>query len=279
MRSSLWAASSGAAKSVNKYLFIDGAFFEGICQRIGARIEPEFQLFERLDSQKLLSSYSRAFYYNSLPDRSMSLSSEEHDERVKNKQSLFNRLNMIPKLRVHTGESRYRKKRGVEQKGIDVLLAIEVYQHAIQGNMDIATIITSDLDFYPLFEALVQTRVRTELFYDPDGVNIDLVHAADTAYAINASVFLRWMDNEFCKNHVVNITSGSNIRNEALLNNTILRKGTYLGRTFYLAKNQKSGRWIAYMEGDDHYTSSTDEYILLSHFRNHPDSIVIFDEE
>ncbi len=64
---------------------------------------------------------------------------------------------------MRTGTSRYRKKRGLEQKGVDILLAIEAYQNAVQGNMDIVEILTSDLDFYPVFDALVQTRVKAHL--------------------------------------------------------------------------------------------------------------------
>lgn len=70
---------------------------------------------------------------------------------------------------MRTGFSRYRRKRGQEQKGVDVLLAVDVLQHAYRGSMDRADLITSDLDFVPLFDALTQTRVSSRLFFQKKG--------------------------------------------------------------------------------------------------------------
>src|SRR4051794_29421921 len=63
--------------------------------------------------------------------------------------------------------------------------------------MDISTIIASDLDFYPLFDALIHTRVRTHLYYDPDTTSPELLDVADITTPITAGTLIGWVKQEF----------------------------------------------------------------------------------
>jgi hypothetical protein len=68
---------------------------------------------------------------------------------------------------------------------VDIQLALDVYQHAIQDNIETALIFASDLDFYPLFEALTQTKTTTILRYDVDKTSRELIQAADRAFPLS----------------------------------------------------------------------------------------------
>jgi uncharacterized LabA/DUF88 family protein len=57
--------------------------------------------------------------------------------------------------------SHFRKSRGIEQKAVDILLALDVYRHPVNGNMDTAVIVTSDADFEPVLDSIQETRVRS----------------------------------------------------------------------------------------------------------------------
>ena len=83
------------------------------------------------------------------------------------------------------------------QKGVDILLAVDVYQHAASGNIESADIVASDLDFYPLFEALLQTPVRTTLWFDLDKTAPDLVRTADQARPLDLQKWLSWASERF----------------------------------------------------------------------------------
>ncbi len=69
--------------------------------------------------------------------------------------------------------------------------------------MDVAEIITSDLDFYPLFSALLQTRVLTHLIHDPKNISKDLINCADEASPIDVKKYLSWTNDEFHKKYTV----------------------------------------------------------------------------
>src|SRR5690242_6963046 len=124
---------------MSKYLFIDGAFLLDLGKRYSQEIFNRDDPMEVFDFNRIVSSYTRAFFYDSLPARNKKHSDAEYECLVKEKERFFHKLNMVPDLRVHSGVSRHRRERNAEQKGVDVLLAIEVYQHAVQGNMNIAT--------------------------------------------------------------------------------------------------------------------------------------------
>jgi uncharacterized LabA/DUF88 family protein len=210
---------------MSQYLFIDGAFFERLFSAILGKMFPDENLFAAIDLVKMTNDYDRVFYYDALPasgtdltfgallqieirrklsdpmgticlnltTRKASESETDWQSRRDQKDELFNKLSMSPKIHVRSGISRYRKRRGLEQKGVDILLATEALQHSTLGNIDTACFILSDLDFYPIFDALVQNRVKSTLYYDPHKTSRDLIYAADVSIALNAAVLYPWL--------------------------------------------------------------------------------------
>ncbi len=65
------------------------------------------------------------------------------------------------------------------QKKIDVMIAVDMLTHTFRRNMHQATLLTSDLDFKPLLDALVHEGMFVTLWYPPNDTNKELVAAAD----------------------------------------------------------------------------------------------------
>jgi hypothetical protein len=156
----------------------------------------------------------------------------------------------------------------LEQKGVDVLLAIEVLQHAVQGNMDIATIATSDLDFFPIFEALVQTRVKTELICDPVFTPRELMYAADMVQPLNAVTFRNWCKQEYQAKFTL-VTRGVEPDWKPDDELSLEVEGFYKGKRFQLYKSIiKESSFVAYSEADSQITESNSSFLLIELFRS-----------
>jgi hypothetical protein len=169
---------------------------------------------------------------------------------------------MTPHIHVRSGVSRYRRRRGLEQKGVDILLAIEALQHAALGNIDTACFMLSDLDFYPLFDALVQTRVKSTLYYDPHNTSKDLIYSADVAFALNAGALNSWLRDDL----------GSTALSKGRFNYGALaeeQKAICGGRTINIGKDT-SDHYIAHYEDSNEGYRGLIPYMLLSMFEDAP---------
>jgi len=175
-----------------KYLFIDGAFLQGYIREMKSLIEPEFGEIN-INISNLGIGYSRIFYYDAYPEWDATTDPDKtiFNREMEEAEQRFSEISMMRNFHVRPALTRRGKKR--EQKGVDVLLAIECLMHSMRGNIDEAVIMTSDLDFFPLFEALLQTKTKSWLLFDRHRTAQDLLSAADTAVPLNVDDFLSWV--------------------------------------------------------------------------------------
>lgn len=138
------------------------------------------------------AGYDRIFYYDAYPERKDSQSTQEYQTEYETKEGLFNTISRQRNFSVRTALTKNKARGKREQKGVDVLLAIDVLQHAMRGNIDEATVMTSDTDFFPLFEALLQTKTKSNLQYDAEKTSIDLINSVDFSEALTTEDFLLW---------------------------------------------------------------------------------------
>jgi uncharacterized LabA/DUF88 family protein len=167
------------------YAFIDGASFERNAGPILAQYESPI---EELNWQALTRNAERIFYFDALPTKKNNQTDEDFQTQLSNKQQFFSRLRRVPNMHVREGITRFRQGSGkplLQQKGVDIALAVEVLRHAHSGNMDVARIFANDADFYPLLDALTSTKVRSELYFSANAVSTELVEAADMAEELN----------------------------------------------------------------------------------------------
>ena len=175
------------------YAFVDGANFrvlvEATRRYYGLEADNVFD-FETA-FKNLFPRTSRVFYYDSLPPKKDNQSDQQYLAELASVEKLFKTINSCGGVHVKTGVARHRKGRGVEQKGVDILLALEAFRHAV-GGLDMAYLFTSDGDFYPVLEALQGTHARTSLLCNRTFAPDYLVELADFVKFVNESDLIRY---------------------------------------------------------------------------------------
>lgn len=252
-----------------KYLFVDGGYFEILAKNIIDVLLPGFDPFEYVDFARISREFDRSFYYDSYPADN----SADYELKRSRKEKIFESINLTPNFRVNYGASeKWNRRRGMQQKGLDVLLAIEVFQHAAAGNMDIASIITGDLDFLPLFEALSRTRVKTELLFESRSTSIELMHAADQVRPLTMAEFLRWTTVDKIKSFQIAQHSGDQLPSD-LIN---VRRGKIGDDEILIGKSPALGTFVAYIVGQSGFKTCKNEHVLRdSYFRLPNDQVVL----
>jgi hypothetical protein len=89
----------------------------------------------------------------------------------------------------------------VRQKKVDTMIAIDMLTHSFRGNMDKVTLLTGDLDFKPLIDALIQQGMYVTLWYYPLEASEELIYAADARHVLNVDDIYRYASNEFIEKY------------------------------------------------------------------------------
>lgn len=168
----------------NKYLFIDGGCLRAVLDRMsdmytgGAALD--------LDYGRLTNTYSKVFYYDALPERKSGEDDPAYHARIAPRRHLFDRLSSLDRFHVYEGDvRRSSSRRGPEQKKIDVMIAVDMLTHSFRRNMHEATLLTGDLDFKPLIDALVHEGMFVTLWYPRGETAKELIAAADRSRTLN----------------------------------------------------------------------------------------------
>src|SRR5215216_8120158 len=85
--------------------------------------------------------------------------------------------------------STYRRGNFVQTTGT----SSDVFKHASLNNMSEAHVMTKDLDFFPLFEALRDTPVSVHLHCQTNQTSEELMSLADVVIPITPFTILRWL--------------------------------------------------------------------------------------
>jgi uncharacterized LabA/DUF88 family protein len=167
------------------YAFIDGAAFE---QSISEILSDFDCSLEKLNWNALTKNADRIFYFDALPVKKNSETETEFQEKLARKKEHFSKLRNVPYLHVREGISRSRRTSNspeLTQKGVDIALVTEVLIHAFSGEVDRIRLFANDLDFFPLLDALTNTRVKSELYYFKQNTAKELIEAADVTETLN----------------------------------------------------------------------------------------------
>lgn len=146
------------------YLFVDGEHLQQVWNETICRVANQDV---PIDFTKLLKAAhaSKGFYYDCIPgEAKKGESATEFDKRRQEREEYFEYIRGFPGFHVRPGITRGRGgKQPQRQKEVDVLLTVEMLTHAFRGNARGIVCITSDLDFRPLIEAVVQTGAYVRL--------------------------------------------------------------------------------------------------------------------
>lgn len=165
-----------------RYLFVDGASLTGRMANISKKYFGDKPFV--FDFHKLKGDYTRVFYYDALPVHEDGETDAAYQARTKTKQDALAAASDVDGIHVYEGEARRRKRRGLEQKKVDVKIAVDMLTHTFRRNMHQATLLTGDLDFLPLVEALVREGMFVRLWYPYGETSRELKAAADAREAL-----------------------------------------------------------------------------------------------
>lgn len=169
----------GPAQQPVRYLFVDAAHlrpnFVDVTQRwFGHDVTLDVGLL------RILFTATKVFYYDSIDDlQRQGETSEAFDARVKAQEAALRDINAIPNTHVRYGSITGRDRRKRRQKEVDILIAVDMMNHAVRQNMDHAVLLTGDRDFAPLVETLVQFGLIVEVAGDFRFTSEVLREAAD----------------------------------------------------------------------------------------------------
>ena len=168
----------------NQYIFIDGACLRNTKDRVAKDYFNGQTIY--LDYANLFKDFEKVFIYDALPHKNENETEEAYQARIIPEVKFLNYLRNLKGFHVYEGITRKRKKRKrVEQKKVDVMLTVDVLHYAFKKNHQKVTLLTSDLDFLPLIEILVQEGIFIEVWYPPKKTNKELIYAADAKRAFN----------------------------------------------------------------------------------------------
>ena len=129
---------------MRSYLFLDGGAIRASFKSLAEDLkEPSIEL----DFRAVGRDFDRVFYFDGMPSRRTDQPEDEYRQKLDAKEAELLALSLQPKVHIRTGTTRYRKRKegGFEQKGVDVLIAIDMLRYASQGHMDHATLWSSRL--------------------------------------------------------------------------------------------------------------------------------------
>jgi hypothetical protein len=132
---------------------------------------------------------------------------------------------------------------------VDVLLAVDMLTHTFRGNCDHVSLLTGDLDFKPVVDAVVQLGAKVEIWYERTTASEELLAAADSRQEMTLRTFHGWAVQRFRRaNTIPEVSTGTWTSQEAIvLRRGLLRRSghevrVYATHRYVLVVDQFDGR-------------------------------------
>ena len=187
------------------YLFIDGGhlrkyYLESVRRWFGCDGEIVFAEVKRTYSAQ------KSFYYDCLDDiRREAESDADFNSRIERQETFFNKIREVVGSHVRLGSLTGTAK-NKRQKEVDILLAVDMLNHAVRQNMSRAILLAGDRDFKPVVESLVQMGIFVEVAGDRKHTSKDLAWAADNYREISFGQYHAWSDQTLRNKFPIGIT-------------------------------------------------------------------------
>ena len=235
---------------VATYAFIDGNYLHTNFKGLMAAF---YDVVPAIDYQRLAATLdaTRFFFYDAIDySRSDGETDADYERRVADLEALHDHINSCPGFHVRDGHVRRSRRRGREQKGVDVQLAVDAMEHAARGNMQAAVLLAGDLDFEPLVNSLVRLGVRTRLVYVPQHTSKTLMRAADDIRKLTLQHFHAFAGASFQRDHAaIQVRYGERFGNDPELQTA--REGSWGGRRVRLFHRSPGGNPLLHVEQQD----------------------------
>lgn len=191
---------------IQNYVFIDGNYLRRAYEDEMRKFFPSESVDAAaldLDHIKNTLGASKAFYYDAV-DELLDASGQFPDRKTgrvtatERQHDLLDRISSLDGFHVRKGSITGSKR---TQKQVDVQLAVDALVHAFNKNMWHVSLITGDLDFKPLVDALVNLGIHVHLYYDRASASRTLYQAADVAVPMTIRTYWSWSHRQFKRAH------------------------------------------------------------------------------
>jgi uncharacterized LabA/DUF88 family protein len=139
-------------------VFIDGGYLQKCTSDQGNLDIPKF-VEKLVASRRLMRTYYYTAEIKNPPD-------SYWREQRSNQQRYLDALTHQPYIEVRRGHLKFSQNRGryeATQKGVDVLLALDMLRFALKGNYDTATLVSGDGDFAEIVRMVKDEGKRVEV--------------------------------------------------------------------------------------------------------------------
>lgn len=196
-----------------KYLFIDAAYAKEVYRKA---MEAVFDAPGDFSPQMIVNQVEpfRTYIYDCFDDEQGSAETEqEFKARVTAQEAYRSRTSSLSGVHLREGTlvGKLTARRQRRQKEVDILLAVDMLTHGFNRNMTHAVLLSGDLDFRPVVEALVRGGVFVEVWYEKTTASKELYWAADLGRPLDWHMIYNWTDYSFRSTYsppVVNTARG-----------------------------------------------------------------------
>jgi uncharacterized LabA/DUF88 family protein len=157
------------------YLFVDGGYLRGVLNGLSRDL---FHVPIELSPQSLSNGFRKVFYYDCPPEQRDNEPSDDFAQRSGQYESWLGRLRETPGVHVVEGSTSGRRKQ--RQKQVDVAIAVDMLSHSHRQNMTQATLLSGDLDFKPVVDALVRDGMWVTVWCEQASASRELWLSADS---------------------------------------------------------------------------------------------------
>jgi len=172
--------------TATQYLYVDGASLRGRLENLSKKFFGGVAL--DVDFAHVKGGFTKVFYYDAIPVREEGEDERTYEDRIKPIRAIFAAAASTDGVHVYEGDARRRRRQGLRQKKVDVMLTVDMLSHTFRRNMLSATLLSGDGDFKPLVDALVDMGMFVTLWYPEAETSQELIEAADSR------VKLGWYD-------------------------------------------------------------------------------------
>ena len=168
-------------------IFIDGEYLSKGFERIYKHNEINFPgLYVLLKNlaveERRRPEVIRAYYYNAIVDP------EEYFDKYKEQKEYYSKIEEHAVYEVKLARLK-KTKRGRKQKGVDVMLAVDMITKAFMNHYDIAILLAGDDDFLDLIKAVKDlTDKRVYGVFYPESVSKELLNNLDKKQPLTKSL-------------------------------------------------------------------------------------------
>jgi len=165
-------------------VLIDGGYLSKIIRKFFPEHKVDYLVFSELlcDNCNRVQTY----YYDCMPYQSGTPTYEERS-RYARADRFMAALRKLDKFTVRLGRL-IKTDDGFQQKGVDVLFAIDLSELSLTNSIDIAYVVPGDSDFVPAVEQANRLGIKTVNVHHPTEFSYHLRDVCRNAYIINLEI-------------------------------------------------------------------------------------------